>query len=295
MSFRTVLVNKASRINLDLNNMVIFYDEEKFYINLDDITTIILEDPRCNVSLRLLTELCVKGINLVFTDTSHMPVGCITTLYDNARASKKIISQINWQKELKQILWTKIIESKIENQIETLKHLNKTERIDMLLEYRNSIELGDVSNREGTCSRIYFKSLFGQDFKRFNNDIVNFSLNYIYQIVRAKISQEIVSCGYISCIGICHKSEYNQFNLADDFIEVFRPILDYYTYNILLNSSEEFLTPYIKESLVNILNEKVLYQNKEQKIRNCITFFLQNIFFFIETGDITSLDFPKLL
>lgn len=294
MSFRTVLINKASRINLDLNNIVVFYEDDKFYINLDDINTIVIEDPRCSISLRLLVEICKKGINFILTDKSHMPVGCVSTLYNHTRASKKILSQINWQFEIKQILWTKIVETKIENQIQTLIKLNKYDKIDMLTKYKNSVELGDITNREGLTSRIYFKELFGYNFKRFNYDVINFTLNYIYQIVRAKISQEIVVCGYISSIGICHKSEYNQFNLADDFIEVFRPILDFYVYKILLHSTDEFLNPDLKESITNILNEMVIYQGKKQKIRNCITFFLQNIFFFIETGDINKLEFPKL-
>ncbi|MFR5891890.1 MAG: hypothetical protein ACLUG4_05360 [Bacilli bacterium] len=52
--------------------------------------------------------------------------------------------------------------------------------------------------------RFIFTELFGLDFIRTRNatDIVNSSLNYIYQVVRAKIAQEIISHGYISSLGI---------------------------------------------------------------------------------------------
>lgn len=294
MSFRTILINKSSRISLDLNNIVVLYEEEKFYINLDEINTIIIEDPRCNISLKLLTELCEKGINLVLTNSSHMPVGCVTTLYNNARASKKIISQINWQNDMKKILWTEIVKHKIYNQIQTLKLLNKNSKLEILKGYLNALELGDISNREGLASRTYFKELFGVDFKRFNEDTINFTLNYVYQIIRSKIAQEIVANGYNPSLGIFHKSEYNQFNLADDFIEVFRPIVDYFAYQILLNSEWEYLTPSLKTELINILNERIKFQNVDQKIKNSIIFYLQNLFNFLETGDISRLQFPTL-
>ena len=37
MAFRSILINKATKINLDLNNMVVYYEEQKYFINLDEI------------------------------------------------------------------------------------------------------------------------------------------------------------------------------------------------------------------------------------------------------------------
>lgn len=295
MAFRTVIIDQALRINLDLNNIVVYYKDEHFWINLDEINIIIIEDPRCSVSLKLLTEMCEKGITIILTNASHMPVGSINTLFNHARASKNIYNQINWQKETKVYLWTEIVKRKINSQIKTLEKLNKMDKIDILKSYVCDIELGDVTNREGLASRTYFKALFGEDFKRFNDDMINFSLNYAYQIVRAKISQEIVSLGYIPCIGIFHRSEYNHYNLADDFIEVYRPIIDYYVYLILNNNTEEYFTTDLKIELVNIINNRILYNKMEQKIYNSISLYLQNMFNFLESGDISKLIFPELI
>ena len=124
--------------------------------------------------------------------------------------------------------------------------------------------------------------------------MINFSLNYIYQIIRAKIAQEIVKCGYNPCLGINHKSEYNSFNLADDFIEVYRPIVDYYAYEIIKNDNSSYLTPSLKERLINIVNERIIYNNQRMKLHNSITLFVQNMFTFLETGDVSKLIFPKL-
>lgn len=295
MAFRSILISEATKINLDLNNIVIRYNGDNYYINLDEISTLVLDDARCLVSIKLLSELCEKGISVILTDGSHKPVGTLTTLYNNVRAPKKNKEQITWDENLKGYLWTEIVKNKIKNQMEVLKLLHKTEKMQILEEYINTIEFGDKTNREGLASRTYFKELFGISFKRFNEDIINFCLNYAYQIIRSKISQEIVALGYQPSFGICHKNEYNTFNLADDFIEVFRPIIDYYVYKILNEAVDEYLTPSLKGKLVNIINERVEYRNSSYKIHNVITFYLQDLTNFLENGDLSKINFPKII
>lgn len=201
MAFRSVLVEKAVKIHLDLNHIVIRYEEEDFWISLDEISNLIIDDPRCYVSLKLLSKLCEKGINVIFTDDSHMPVGSLVTLYNHSRAVKKIESQMEWSKETKNYLWTEIVRAKIKGQIHTLELIDKREKIPMMRKLLEELSVGDLNNREGIASRIYFKSLFGNQFKRFSEDIINYSLNYVYQVIRSKISQEIVSCGYLPSVG----------------------------------------------------------------------------------------------
>lgn len=295
MAFRSILISEATKINLDLNNIVIRYNGDNYHINLDEISTLVLDDARCLVSIKLLSELCEKGINVILTDGSHKPVGTLTTLYNNVRAPKKNKEQITWDENLKGYLWTEIVKNKIKNQMEVLKLLKKTEKLQILEDYINTIEFGDKTNREGLASRTYFKEIFGISFKRFNEDIINFCLNYAYQIIRSKISQEIVALGYQPSFGICHKNEYNTFNLADDFIEVFRPIIDYYVYKILNEAVDEYLTPSLKGKLVNIVNERVEFKNNSYKIHNVITFYLQDLTNFLENGDLSKINFPKII
>lgn len=294
MAFRTVLIEKAVNVRLDLNNIVVNYEKEKFWINIDEISVLIVEDPRCNVSLNVLAYLCEKGITVIFCDSSHMPVGALQTFSLHTRTPKRIKQQINWNNSIKDYLWTEIIKSKINNQINTLEKLNKLNKIETIKRIRDMIEIGDAKNREGTASRVYFKELFGDTFKRFNEDLINYSLNYIYQIIRTKISQEIVAMGYLPSYGIHHKSEYNAFNLADDLIEPFRPICDYYVYSILYNSIEEYLTPQLKHNLVNILNTNIMYNGVKFKIHVVIQFYVQNLFSFLETGEVEKIIFPCL-
>ena len=294
MAFRTVYIEKAVKVRLDLNNVVVNYENDDYYINIDEISTIIFDDPRCSVSLKLLSSLCESGINVIFNNASHMPVGLLQTLYNHTRASKKIKTQISWDCNTKQYLWTEIVKAKISNQITTLLKVDKEEKVYMLKAMMNDVSFGDVSNREGTSSRVYFKELFGPCFKRFDETIINYALNYIYQIIRSKIAQEIVSCGYLPSLGICHCSEFNLYNLADDFIEPFRPICDYYVYEVLQNSQSDYLTSEIKMELVDILNKKVNFRDSKYKIHSVIQFFVQSLFSYLETGNIIYIKFPTL-
>lgn len=295
MAFRSILLNKATKINLDLNNIVVVFEEDKYYINLDEINVIVIEDARCLVSLKLITEISKKGITMIFVDEKHMPVSAIETLYNNARAAKRYKEQISWDKETTIYLWTEIVKRKIKLQRENLKQNNNLNKIEIIDEYIKNITLNDTTNREGLASRTYFKEFFDSNFKRFNEDITNFALNYAYQIIRAKISQEIVSSGFNPCLGINHTSEYNSFNLADDFIEVYRPIVDYFVSKILEETLSNTLTPSIKKQLLDIINKPVRYNNQNMKLYLSIPLYIQNMFNFLTTGDINKIIFPEPL
>lgn len=295
MAFRTVLVEKARRINLDLNSIVVNYEDRDFNINLDEINIIIFDDPMCLISLKLLAKLCEKGISVLFTDYSHNPIGILTSLQGHTRASKKLKMQLSWDEADKKFLWTEIVKSKIENQILTLKHLSKFDKVELLKRYISEIDIDDETNREGLASRTYFKELFSENFKRFSEDIINYCLNFSYQIIRSKISQEIISLGYITQLGINHRSEYNYFNLSDDLIEPYRPIVDYFIYKILETNEEVYLTPMLKRKIVDILNETIILDNQKIKIGISIQFYVQNLFSFIETGNVDKITIPKLI
>lgn len=90
MAFRTIYIEKALYVRLDLNNVVVNYENDNYYINLNEINTIVFDDPRCKISLRLLANLCENGINVIFNDSSHMPIGSLQSLYNNTRSPKKI-------------------------------------------------------------------------------------------------------------------------------------------------------------------------------------------------------------
>lgn len=203
-----------------------------------------------------------------------MPNSVLLPLNNNSRTSKIHKKQMEYFEKNKELLWTRIVKAKIINQKKNLENIGKSS--DILEKYLNNINLYDKDNKEGLAARCYFKNYFDSSFKRFNDDIINSCLNYIYQVLRSRISQMIISKGLNPCIGIFHKSEYNNFCLSDDLMEPFRPLADAYVKNILENNENTVLTPRIKLLLVDFLNMKIFFNNANYSIASCLSSYIDN-------------------
>jgi CRISPR-associated protein Cas1 len=294
MGWRTICINEAIRLNYKLNSLGVLQKDEIIWINLDEIDVIIVETLMCNISLKLLSELANKGITMIVCGENHMPIGNFISVNDNQRTAKFNRVQIEWDQKTKQLLWQKIIKHKILLQMIVLYKNNKNDKVSILKKYIEEVDLGDITNREGLAAKIYFHELFGLDFIRTRNatDIVNSSLNYIYQVVRAKIAQEIISHGYISSLGIFHCSEYNYFGFADDLIEVYRPIIDYYVIQLIIKENISFMSSSYKEKLLSILYTIILYDNKKQKLIESIKLFVISVTDGLSNKQIERINFP---
>ncbi len=64
------------------------------------------------------------------------------------------------------------------------------------------------------------------EFSRSQECNTNAALNYGYSIILSVFSREVVANGYSTQIGIFHDNMYNQYNLACDLMEPFRPFID---------------------------------------------------------------------
>ena len=294
MGWRTICINEAIRLNYKLNSLGVLQKDEIIWINLDEIDVIIVETLMCNISLKLLSELANKGITMIVCGENHMPIGNFISVNDNQRTAKFNRVQIEWDQKTKQLLWQKIIKHKILLQMIVLYKNNKNDKVSILKKYIEEVDLGDITNREGLAAKIYFHELFGLDFIRTRNatDIVNSSLNYIYQVVRAKIAQEIISHGYISSLGIFHCSEYNYFGFADDLIEVYRPIIDYYVIQLIIKENISFMSSSYKEKLLSILYTIILYDNKKQKLIESIKLYVISVTDGLSNKQIERINFP---
>ena len=93
---------------------------------------------------------------------------------------------------------------------------------------------GDRDNIEAQSAVIYFSGLFGTHFRRKEeNNAINIHLNYAYSVMRSAVARSLVLHGWLPQLGLFHHSELNAFNLADDFIEPFRPLVDLLVWNLL--------------------------------------------------------------
>lgn len=272
MGWRTVVVNKNCKLSYK-NDYLVIRSETLQMIHLSEINLIIVENGMVSITSYLINELINNKIKLIFCDEKHNPAGEVMSYYGAFNTSKKILKQTNWKEERKDLIWQQIIKNKIHNQAMVLKEL-KIENYEKLLEFETQVLPGDKTNREGHAAKVYFNLLFGRKFIRGENDNINSSLDYGYAIILSTMNKEIVSKGYITQLGINHKSEFNQFNLACDLMEPFRPLVDKIVYencNLELNKNQKY-------KLIDVLNNKIEIGHKEQYVGNAIPIYIQSVF-----------------
>ena len=271
MSFRTVVISNLSKLNYKNQFLVVKQELDEKYIHLSEIDTVIIDSIAVSISNYLLKELINHKINIIFCDEKHNPYAELASYYSSHNTSKKILIQSKWSNINKNKLWKSIISNKLLNQYLLLKKLGK-EKTDLVHSYIGEVLDGDKTNREGHAAKIYFNSLFGNNFIRHNSDKINAALNYGYVIILSTINKEIASNGYCTQIGIHHKNEFNQFNLACDLMEPFRVIVD----NFVYHNQDNELDKNTKYNIVNILNNKYKYNKKTYTLKDLLKLYVKN-------------------
>ena len=204
----------------------------------------------------LLQRLCEENIPLIILGKNYAPNGMLLSYIGQSKQTEIQYLQIENKKPLEKRIWQLIIKEKIKNQSKVLNLCNKENKLQHI--YKTVLS-GDSSNREAYAARLYFKALFGDDFTR-DKDLagINSFLNYGYAILRSSLARYVVAAGLNPSYGIAHCNKLNPFCLVDDLIEPFRPIIDYYTYNVFKDEREApELTTEHKAKLSGLLTKEV--------------------------------------
>ncbi len=264
MSFKQIFIKNKSYLSYQNNSMSVKNEFTATLVSLDDIDIMIVENQQTTITSSLLSNMAKANISVVFVDDKYNPSAISMGLYKNSRTSKIQKSQININKPRLNRLWQSVIYSKILNQADTLNTIKDDDYLYSLLKKINS---GDKNNIEAVGASYYFKELFGKDFYRNNiEDNRNIALNYGYSILRSSIIRYIIAYGLNPSFGMWHSSELNAFNLADDLIEPFRPIIDRYVLNNI--SKDNPLSSKNKQELVGLLYLKVRNNQNQQTLVN---------------------------
>ena len=276
-------ITKADDLSISNNQLVIIDEDnndEKNKISLNDISAIVIENCHCKISAILQLRLVENNIPIIICNEKHQPEIHSLGLFNHFQITLRINEQIEWEKWKKEKLWSKIIEQKIENQKTLLQYFEKSNvAIARLETYKKNLRKKDINteNQEAIASRIYFQELYSNNFKRFDKDGVNSALNYGYMVLRAIISSKIVAKGFHPSLGLHHKSQFNAYNFSDDIIEIFRPMVDYlvYLHKDFLNEAK--LSKEIRQKLLLVSQQKVLFNNKKYEFSQAIDYYLDSI------------------
>ena len=288
MSWRIVVISKRAKLDYQLGYMVV-RSEEITKIHLGEISTLLIESTAVSITTSLLAELAKKKIKVVFCDEKRNPSSELISYYGSHDTSNKVRHQIAWKQNTKESVWTEIVTEKIRKQKQFLEILDMEEAI-LLNTYINDIAWNDESNREGHAAKVYFNALFGLNFTRTSDSPLNAGLNYGYTIILSAFTREIVANGYITQLGLFHDNMFNQFNLASDLMEPFRPIVDKTVYDMQLQTFEKDE----KMLLVNILNQSVRISDRSEYVNNAIKIYCKSIFDALCDKDVAMIKFYSI-
>lgn len=283
MNFRVVYISGMCKLSFKNNNLTINNKNGLTQIPLCDISVVLIENLASSITTKLLSHLTQSKITTIVCDEHHLPNGILLPFNGKVRMLESYKYQTQAIQKFKDDLWDKIIKNKIYNQATVLHYVSFNDGADELLKMIKKVLYGDIKNIEATASQLYWKVLFSQTFHYFTrtmSDVRNSALNYGYAILRSIIANTLTCRGFILYDGIHHKSELNQFNLADDIIEPFRSFVDMEVYEIFENDGciKEKLDSELKKRLLQIVDKEVFIDGKKFTLINAIDKYCDSLF-----------------
>lgn len=267
MAFKNLFIESNVRLSVKNEQLVVLNNEEHT-IPLEDINSICIDSLRTNITTYTLNKIVEHDIILYVCDEKYLPKGMLLSVNNYSRKLRNLKRQIEMPKPVLKRMWQSIVMQKIENQALVLKELEYYDSYKEQKLISNKVLSGDSTNMEAVAAAIYFKTIFGKDFSRKNADLYNSCLNYGYAIVRGMISRSLVMYGFEPALGIFHHNQLNAFNLADDIIECFRPLVDLYVLkNVTIKDELDSDTKRVIYNLINIL---ILIDGKSYNIQTAI-------------------------
>lgn len=293
MGFRNIKID--SHVKLSIKNQQLYIETDILrQIPLEDINCIIIENQTVTVSAYLLQKMADMGITVYVCDEKHLPNAVLLPMVRHSRHFKILKYQIEAGKPLQKRLWQQIAVRKIRNQALCLAYLD-LDGSEELMKMCKEVQSGDRTHVEAKAAAFYFKSLYGLGFSRGNDHVINSALNYGYAIVRGLIARSIVCYGLEPSIGVFHHSELNNFNLADDMIEPFRPLVDLYvSQNYDVAEIDSDLTPERKRDIFGIINYDMDVKGEKRIISNCIDMLVASYSSALQ-GKRSDLELPELM
>ena len=267
MEFRNIVISNPAKLSIKHNQLCIIQEREAL-IPIEDICSVLLESRQIQISAAALERLAISGITVFFCDEKHLPSAQLVPMNQFSRQRKMLYAQFELPRPIQKQLWKCIVQQKIRNQAACLRLSDKAgfEELEAMV---HTVRSGDVTNAEAQAAAFYFPHLFGQEFTRSDLCLQNAALNYGYAILRGAIARNLVMHGLEPCIGLQHHNQLNSYNLADDLIEPFRPLIDLYVAG-LSNTDGDELTPAIKRKLFNVTNLLMLQNEKKMRVMYAI-------------------------
>lgn len=291
MVWRSVMISRPARLRREHFSLAIDQEETAF-VPFEDIAVIVLNHREITLTHPVLSACAEYGIGLYATGSNHQPSGVFLPFLPHSRTTRMMRKQLGIARPTSKQAWASIVRRKIENQAACLK-LCGAKGADRLESYARRVRSGDPDNLEAQAAAFYFAQLYGPDFSRADARWTNAALDYGYAVLRGAIARSLVAHGLHPTIGLFHDSEQNAFNLADDLIEPFRPLVDLHVAKHAALTEGE-LIPADKQALVALLNVDVGMPQGRMSVLSAIEYAVESLVRVYE-DNAKELDLPRVI
>ena len=291
MAFRVVEISHDSELHIKNGQLEITQEDGTVLIPIEDIEQIMTIGPNIRLSTMDLSILSQNKVALTTLDQKYLPTAIVLPFEGNARQSRLIHRQVELPKEKYLELWLQIIEKKISNQARALSILG-FDGAEKVSGYVRDINIENVDIQESCAAREYF-SFYHDGLNRRTDDPINSRLNYGYAVVRSSIARSAVAAGFHPAFGIHHNSQLNPFNLADDLIEPFRPMVDLVAHENI--GPNERLTKAERYAMAGVLYNACIVDGANVNVLTAITEMCESLKRIICDGSDEQLKLPTIL
>ena len=278
-----ISIDREAALSIDTGRLKISFckGQQSHLIAVCDIAVLVLSHPCIRVSLAVLQELAQQGAAVVFADNKHMPCSMALPVGNNLEGAKRPFLQAKYLSgpESKN-LWKQLIEAKIRGQALAASDFDSA-LSDRLKLISGQVNAENASTREAQAAQSYWPSFFTSLHnpilfreKQGAADPVNIALNYGYAVLRAIIARSLAAAGLCLNFGVGHDRKDNPFNLAEDFIEPFRFLVDRIVWQIASKQFplEQFDKNVKKQVLALLLASKIGLAGRNYRLFHGIDF-----------------------
>lgn len=246
-------------------------DVKRGQVVIDDMACLILTAPQSTLSKNVLVRLAEEGIPIIISGKNYHPVAYSLPYSAHHQSAKILRWQVTASEPLKKRLWQHLVQQKILHQHRVLSLLetdagSALKRLQRLAQVTRS---GDTNNCEAQAAKIYWQALLPEDTKRDQDgsDFINAALNYGYAIIRAATARALCSAGLNPSLGLHHHNQYNPFCLADDLMEIFRPLVDFH---VMALEPADSLQPEQKRNLAKLLQWSLKFDGSQSIVNTAM-------------------------
>lgn len=271
-----ISLDREAKLSVDAGRLKIEFVSagETHFIAVCDIAVLILAHPCISLSVGVLRELAQNGAVVLTAGEKFMPCAMSLPAAVNLDGARRPHLQAKYAgAEASAGWWAQLVRAKILGQARAAEYFDEdlAGRLRLISKY---VEPGDKTCCEAHAAQTYWEGFFAQFSntvgfrdKQGAGDPVNVSLNYGYAVLRAILARGLAGAGLCLNLGVGHCRKDNPFNLADDFMEPFRFLVDSAVWEIFRENPPKTFDKNVKKRLLSsLLANAVQIAGKEYRL-----------------------------